>query len=64
MNQANSKSITVDGGEVEDVQQFISLGSVVNKEGGTDQDITAWIGKATAAFKALDPIGRSQIIAT
>ena len=60
VNQTNSNSITVDGEEIEDVQQFTSLGSVVNKVGSTDQDITARIGKATAAFKALNPIWRSQ----
>ena len=64
VNQANSNSITMDGGEVEDVQQFTSLGSVVKKEGGTDQDIIARIGKATAAFKELNPIWRSQVIST
>ena len=33
VNQANSNSITVDGREVEDVQQFTSLGSCGQQSG-------------------------------
>ena len=61
-NHVNKNSIQLRGEDIEDVEQFTYLGSVVSRDGGTDQDIKSRIGKATAAFKILRPIWTSQVI--
>ena len=50
------------GETIEEVDQFPHLGSIVSKDGGTDQDIKARIRKATAALRILHPIWRSRVI--
>ena len=50
------------GEDIEDVEQFTNLGSVVSRDGGTDRDIKSRIWKATAAFKTLRPTWTSQVI--
>ena len=52
------------GGPIEEVDEFIYLGSVVSKKGGTDEDIQARIGKARRAFVMLRPIWRSTALTT
>ena len=61
-NHVNKNSIQLTGEDIEDVEQFTYLGSVVSRDGGTDRDIKSRIGKATAAFKTLRPIWTSQVI--
>ena len=61
-NHVNKNSIQLRGEDIEDVEQFTYLGSVVSRDGGTDQDIKSRIGKAAAAFKTLRPIWTSQVI--
>ena len=58
----NKKSIQLRGEDIEGVEQFTYLGSVVSRDSGTDQDIKSRIEKATAAFKTLRPIWTSQVI--
>ena len=60
MNNTSGDTIKLKGEDLEDMEHFTYLGSVVNKEGGTDKDICTRIGKATAAFKALNPLWNSQ----
>ena len=61
-NHVNKNSIQLRGEDIEDVEQFTYLGSVVSRDGGTDRDIKSRTGKATAAFKTLRPIWTSQVI--
>lgn len=42
--------------ELEEVDQFTYLGSVISKTGGTDEDIKARISKARQAFAMLKPV--------
>jgi hypothetical protein len=36
--------------EIEEVKEFVYLGSIISKRGGSDEDITARIKKAKATF--------------
>ena len=61
VNNVSGDTIKLKGEDLDDVEHFTYLGSgVVNKEGGTDKDICTRIGKATAAFKASNPLWNSQ----
>ena len=61
-NHVNKNSIQLRGEDIEDVEQFTYLGSVVSRDGRTDRDVKSRIGKATAAFKTLRHIWTSQVI--
>ena len=63
-NQTNEDPITIRGVALEDVERFPHLGSIVCKDGGTDEDIAVRIGKATGVFKALRPLWDSRVIRT
>ena len=54
--------MSVVGGQIEEVDKFTYLGSIVSKKGGTDKDIQARIGKAGRAFVMLRPIWRPTAI--
>ena len=41
---------------LEEVETFTYLGSIINQQGGTDADVKTRIGKARAAFIALKNI--------
>ena len=60
VNNTSGDTIKLKGENLEDVEYFTYLGSVVNKEGGTDKDICARIGKAMLAFQSLNPLWNSQ----
>ena len=60
-NHVNKNSIQLKGEDIEDVEQFTYLGSVVSRDGGADRDIKSRIGNATAVFKTLRPICTSDI---
>ena len=48
--------ITLHDEDLNEVEKFVYLGSVVNKDGGTDEDIKSRINKARHAFNTLRPI--------
>ena len=48
--------IKIDGQEVEKIDRFSYLGSVIDVQGGADADVKARIGKARQAFTSLKPI--------
>ena len=52
--------ITLQGAPLADVESFTYLGSVINKAGGTDEDIKVRIQKARAAFIILRNIWMSK----
>ena len=56
-NHVNKNSIQLRGEDIEDVEQFRYMGSVVSRDGGTDRYIKSRTGKATAAK---DPFGRHR----
>ncbi|CAI2732166.1 unnamed protein product [Schistosoma spindalis] len=63
-NTENSNPITLDGETLEDVESFTYLGSIVDKQGGSDADVKARIGKARAAFLQLKNIWNSKQLST
>ena len=50
-NHVNKNSIQLRGEDIEDMEQFTYLGSVVSRDGGTDRNIKSRIGKVTAALR-------------
>ena len=48
--------------QLNEVKKFVYLGSVVNKDGGTDEDIKTQINKARPAFNTLRPIWKSSAL--
>ena len=52
-NDQNSSPITIGGRTVEDTNSFVYLGSVLAKDGGTDDDVRVWIGKAAAVVRKM-----------
>nr|KAG5707117.1 hypothetical protein BaRGS_011828 [Batillaria attramentaria] len=48
--------------DIKEVDKFIYLGSVVSKDGGTDEDIKSRTNKARHAFRTLRPIWRSTAL--
>ncbi|VDP42392.1 unnamed protein product [Schistosoma curassoni] len=59
-NTENSNPITLDGETLEDVDPFTYLGSIIDKQEGSDADVKARIGKARAAFLQLKNIWNSK----
>jgi hypothetical protein len=64
-NASNETPITVQGEALEEVDSFTYLGSILDKQGGTDADVRTRIGKARAAFHQLkNTWGSSEISIT
>ena len=64
INTSNPAPITLDGNNLEEVETFTYLGSVINQQGGTDVDVKSRIGKARSAFTTLKNIWKSHQIST
>ncbi|XP_019643717.1 PREDICTED: uncharacterized protein LOC109484795 [Branchiostoma belcheri] len=60
INTTNSTPVIIGGEEVKETEAFVYLGSVVDRQGGTDRDVTARIGKARAAFIMLRKVWASR----
>ncbi|VDP49350.1 unnamed protein product [Schistosoma margrebowiei] len=64
----NNNPITLDGETLEnvesDVESFTCLGSIIDKQGGSDADVKASIGKARTAFLQLKNIWNSKQLST
>ena len=56
------ESVTIGGEELEEVEQFTYLGSVIRKTVGTYEDINARICKARQAFAMLKPVSKSNVL--
>ncbi|VDP51154.1 unnamed protein product [Schistosoma curassoni] len=56
----NSNPITLDGETLEDVESFTYLGSIIDKQGGSDADVKTRICKARVAFLQLKNIWDSK----
>ena len=55
-------TIKIDGQEIETVDRFTNLGSIVDLSGGTDADVKSRINKARHAFAVVKPIWKSRKI--
>ena len=62
INTTARAPVTVGGEPIREVESFVYLGSVVDKQGGTDRDVSSRIGKARAAFIILKNIWASMKI--
>ena len=60
VNDASATPIKLEGVALEEVESFTYLGSIVDKQGGTDADVKIRIGKARAAFLQLKNIWTSS----
>nr|KAG5690317.1 hypothetical protein BaRGS_022544 [Batillaria attramentaria] len=63
-NNQQEAPVTISGKAVEDVSQFVYLGSKMSQTGGTDKDIKARVKKARQAFAILKPVWRATTICT
>ena len=64
MNTPSTDPVTLDENQIEEVDTFTYLGSVIDKQGGTDADVKTRIGKARTAFTLLKNIWKSRQIKT
>ena len=61
INNKNNTPISMDQNQLEDVTSFTYLGSVINIEGGSEEDAKARIGKARTTFNILNKIWKTNI---
>ena len=64
INTKSEDPVTLRGSELEEVEAFTYLGSIIDKQGGTDADVRARIGKARAAYLQLKNIWSSKVVST
>ena len=62
INASSREAVKLGDNNLEEVETFTYLGSVINQQGGTDADVKTRIGKARVAFIALKNIWRSNLI--
>ena len=55
--------VSIVGERIEEVDEFKYLGSIISKNGGTDEDIQARIGRARQTI-AMRPVWRSTALTT
>ena len=60
VNNRSSEPISLESGTVEEVQDFIYLGSNISTNGGADKDVELYINKARHAFRTLCPVWLSS----
>ena len=60
VDATSTSPIMLEGEALEGVDSFVYLGSVVDKQGGTDADVKIRIGKARAAFQQLKNVWNSN----
>ena len=58
----NVDNIKLDGEAIDEVEDFTYLGNNISKDGGSDRDILARIGKARTVIAILRPVRRSKVI--
>ena len=56
--------VTIGGEPIKEVESFVYLGSVEDKQGGMDRDVETRIGKARGSFDMLKNIWASKAIDT
>ena len=63
VNAADTSPINLEGETLEEVEEFTYLGSIFDKQGGTDADVRVRTGKARGAFIQLKNIWSSRDLA-
>jgi len=61
-NNKQENPLALKEDNIEDVQEFVYLGSIINNSGGTDEDIRSRIRKAQQSFAILRPVWKSTCI--
>ena len=64
INTGNNEPLTLENEPLQDVDTFTYLGSIINRKGGTEEDIKARIQKARGAFVTLKNIWKTSQIKT
>ena len=64
INTTANTPITVGGEPITEVESFVYQGGTTTKQGGTDEDVTARIGKAKSAFIMLKKVWTTKEIST
>ena len=59
INTTSNAPVTLDGTPIEDVQEFVYLGSKVTTDGDCNLDVNTRVSKANQAFAILKPIWRT-----
>jgi len=62
INNKKQGPTTLHDEDLNELEKFVYLGSVVNKDGGTDEDIKSRINKARHAFNTPRPIWNSSAL--
>ena len=64
INAMSQDSIFLNGTDLEDVEDFVYLGSKIDEKGGTELDIKARTNKARSAFASLNKIWNAGTLST
>ena len=64
VNATNETPIVLHGRNLEEVEAFTYLGSIIDTKGGTDADVKARIGKARGAYMQMRNIWKSGSVST
>jgi hypothetical protein len=56
VNTSNRQKFSLEDAEIEEVESFVYLGSVVSKTGGTEEGVSSRIKKADGVFVQRYPI--------
>lgn len=62
VNTSSTTPIILEDTALEEVENFTYLGSIVDKQGGTDADVRVRIGKARAAFQQIKNVWSSTVL--
>ena len=57
---ASTEPVLLEGSPLDEVESCTYLGSIINVQGGTDEDVKSRIGKARTAFLQLQTIWKSR----
>ena len=57
----NDRPVSLASGPVEEVEEFVYLGSIVSKNGGTDEDIKRRLTLARSSLRMMDKVWKSKI---
>ena len=62
VNTKQAGNVSIEGKNIEEVENFTYLGSVTSPTGGTEKDIPSRIKKAQQAFAILKPVWKSKTL--
>ena len=60
VNTSNIQKFRLENTEIKEIESFVYLGSVVSKNGGTEEDVASRIKKANGVFIQLNPVCRNH----